>query len=479
MLAEAGIVCPPRHLWVPEHTGSAGGEAADLAAEVGLVLDPEQRMVLDAVLAEGLDGRWTALEVALICARQNLKSFVCETLVLADLYLFGSELVVWTAHEFNTAMEAFRHFKELIESAPFLSRRVRRITEANGEEGIELHSGQRLRFKARTKTGGRGLTGDRVILDEAFALTPSQLGSLMPTLSARPNPQLVYASSAGLFGSDVLRSVRDRGRAGGDPGLVYIEWTADQDCEMPGCRHHLGTQGCAADNPERWAQANPALDRRITRGFVEAERRSLPPAEFVRERLCWWDDPLASAQGIPDELWSPLRDRASTIESVKAFAVDVTPDQSWASLAVAGERADGVSHVELVRHDRGSRWVSEWFDQRRAEYPGVGVMLDATGPAGHMVNELETAGRLVTKVSARDMAGACGLFFDALLRQSLRHLGQPELDAAVQASARRSLGDSWAWSRRAATGDISPLVAVTLAHWAAPTSAPEPCFAYT
>jgi hypothetical protein len=75
---------------------------------------------------------------------------------------------------------------------------VKRIYNGNGEERIEMNGGARLLFKARTKTGGRGLTGDKVILDEAFALQPGHMGALLPTLSVRPDPQVLYGSSAGL-----------------------------------------------------------------------------------------------------------------------------------------------------------------------------------------------------------------------------------------------------------------------------------------
>jgi hypothetical protein len=39
--------------------------------------------------------------------------------------------------------------------------------------------------------------------------------------------------------------------------------------------------------------------------------------------------------------------------------------------------------------------------------------------------------------------------------------------AAVRGAVTRPLGDSWVWSRKSSAVDISPLVAVTLAHWAA------------
>jgi hypothetical protein len=53
-----------------------------------------------------------------------------------------------------------------------------------------------------------------VYLDEAFHLSTETMGALMPALSARPNPQVWYTSSAPHASSDVLHSVRRRGLAG-------------------------------------------------------------------------------------------------------------------------------------------------------------------------------------------------------------------------------------------------------------------------
>jgi hypothetical protein len=62
----------------------------------------------------------------------------------------------------------------------------------------------------------------------------------------------------------------------------------------------------------------------------------------------------------------------------------------------------------------------------------------------------------------------------------LEHRGQPELDAAVAAAARRELGDgSWAWSHRASAASIASLVGGTVAGWAfdhAPKPKAKPMF---
>lgn len=459
MLAEP--VTAPAHLWVPDHVSSSAGEAIDLAASVGMDLDAEQRLAMEAILAERPGGKWAGFEACVVCARQNLKTYLLEALVLADIFLFGSRLVVWTAHLFPTAMEAMRDLKQILENNDHLRRRVKRISEANGEEHFEFVGGQRLLFKARHKTGGRGLTGDRVILDEAFALSPSEMGSLLPTLSARPNPQVIYASSAGLATSDVLRGVRDRGRAGNDPSLVYVEWCAPVvGCANDRCDHRPGSPGCALDDRDAWRKANPAMGRRITETHIEAERRALPPEEFARERLGWWEDPAAVGAGMPLNLWEASTSKTAP-GALLAIAVDVTPDLAFASVARATQTRDGIL-LELVAHRRGTDWVAGLVTDLRVGST-VPVVVDLGSPASVVADELGTT----LNPAARDVAQACSALLDGLIRRTVWHRSAPPLEAAVKGASRRTMGDAWAWSRRNSLVDISPLMAVTLALWGA------------
>jgi hypothetical protein len=70
---------------------------------------------------------------------------------------------------------------------------------------------------------------------------------------------------------------------------------------------------------------------------------------------------------------------------------------------------------------------------------------------------------IVQTVNGREYAQACGSFFDMCDQDMLRHLGTPELAAAVKGASTRPLGDAWAWSRKGSEVDISPLVSCTLA----------------
>lgn len=452
----------PRISHVAPFVSSAGQEAVDLAEMAGLVLDPWQALVLDRALGERADGRWAAFEVGVVVSRQNGKGALLEARELAGLFLLGERFITHSAHQFDTSLEAFRRLLFLIENTPDLSRRVKRVSRSHGEEGIELKGGQRIRFRTRTKGGGIGFSGDCLIFDEAMVLPEMAHGALLPTLSAQRNPQVWYTSSAvdrlvhdhGV----VLARVRERGIAGVDRALTYLEWSPD--CE-------IGDVQRVADDRAAWAQANPALGIRISEEHVANERRSMDPRTFAVQRLSVGDWPATDGAGehvIDLARWAALEDDSSQAAGEVSFAVDVAPDRSTASIAAAGLRSDNWLHVEVVDRRRGTGWLVERLVNLVGRHGGD-VALDAAGPAGSLVEPLERAGVLVRAVTAREHAQACGAFFDLVEQAALRHLGTQELFAAVRGAAKRPLGDAWAWSRKSSTVDISPLVAVTLAAW--------------
>lgn len=468
----------PRIVSIPPYSTSAGREAVDLAATAGLVLDPWQEYLLMHGLGEREDGRWAAFECGIIVSRQNGKGGVFEARCLAGLFLFDEKLILYSAHEFKTAQEMFLRMQALVENTDSFRRRVKRIRTSHGDEGIELLDGRRLRFVARSTGSGRGFSGDVNIMDEAFNLPATSVDALMPTMSARPNPQLWYGSSAAdktIAPCEHLARVRERGIAGGDPGLFYAEWSIDPHTEHCS-RDETGAVACTdhddPDDPAAWAKANPALGIRISAEHVARERASMGDKGFLRERLGVGDWPvLAAAQWavISEPRWRALADPGSEMVSRVAFALHAAPDRGWAAIAVAGRRADGRLHLEGVEYRPGTRWVAERAAQLVQRWDPAAFVVDAGGPAGPLIADLEAAGVEVTRLTVRDIGHAVGQLLEAAAPEvgepTLRVMPHPALDAAVAGAATRKLGDAKAWDARAAAVDICLLVAGTYALW--------------
>ena len=455
----------PRFRRVPEYQFSAGDDAVELAAAAGLFLDPWQKDAVRDLLAEkpGLDGPvWNSFESALIVPRQNGKNAILEAIELAALFVFEEKLIIHTAHLFSTAVEAFIRIRSLIENNPDFDAKVARIRTGKGDEAIELKSGQRLRFMSRSGSSGRGFSCDRLIYDEAYELPEETVAASLPTMAARPNPQVMYTSSAptGSTKSDVLRRVMARGRLeprekGGpprepDPNLCYIEYSADPKADL--------------DDREVWAAANPGVAAgRIDLDFIAKEREAMSEIAFARERLGILDE-NQGATVVDMSVWADLADELSSPLDPVAFAIDVSPDSAWSSIAVCGRRADRMLHVEVVERRRGTGWVVDRVEELVASWRPVSVTLDAIGPAGALLPAFTERGISVDVVSMTQYGQACALFKNAVDDRQLFHKGQTGLTAALESGRKRPLGDAglWGWHRRDTT-DITPLVASTLA----------------
>ncbi|WP_433252895.1 hypothetical protein ACQPYK_08625 [Streptosporangium sp. CA-135522] len=462
----------PRIRSVPPYARTSGPDVAELAERAGLVLDPWQRLFLDDALAEDERGKWVCFECGIIVSRQNGKGGIFEARVLGGLFLFDERLILYSAHEFKTASEFFLRIKSLIDGSDDLRRRVRKVITSHGDEGIELLSGQRLRIIARSRASGRGFSGDCNIMDEAFNLGPAQIGALMPTMSAMPNPQLYYGSSAGFEDSFQLGTVRARGITGGDPSLCFCEWSVPDDTLSALEGKPLAEVRKALADPRLHAMANPALGIRISSEFVLKELRSMDPETFARERLSIGTYPTEDAgwQIISEETWTAREDPESRRTGRVAFSLDITPDRTMGAIAVGGRRADGLLHSEVIDHQRGTGWMVERAVELVERHDPIAVVVDAAGPAGNLIADLQNAGIEVLVPTVREVGQACTGFYDAVMQDRVRHLGQAALTAAVAGAGKRTIGDgAWAWDRRHAAVDICPLVAATNAVWAVVT----------
>lgn len=431
------------------------------------MLDDWQVLVLEGGLGVASDGRWAAFEVGVDVCRQNGKGGILEARELGGLFLGWDKMLTHSSHQFDTSLEAFRRLLELVENTDDLRRQVRRVSRSHGEEGIELlrrAGGARIRFRTRTKGGGRGFSSDCVIFDESMYLPATTVGALVPTLSARRNPQVWYTGSAVdqtvHDHGEAFSRVRRRGMAGNDPSLAYFEWSVDGEVD---------TLGDELDDPDAWRRANPAIGIRIAEDYIAKERRAMDTRTFAVERLGVGDWPadLETDRLIDYRRWVELEDQRSEIVGPVCVAFDVTPARSAATITASGRNRDGLLHVETVEHRRGTGWVPARIVRLLERHQVVSVSCDAASPAAALIRSVENERIDVNRLNARDYAAACGAFFDLIDTRGIRHLGTDELATAVKNAAARPLGDSWAWSRRLSGADISPLVAATIAAFEA------------
>jgi phage terminase large subunit-like protein len=469
-------VASPRHRLAPSGDDVLLADALALCESTGLVLDDWQADVLRAGLTRRADGRWAAFEVGVVVPRQNGKDGILEARELVGLFMLGERLLIHSAHLFATSKEHFLRLLFLIESAPDLDAQVRKVWRSHGEEGIELRSGQRIRFFTRTKSSARGFSCDCLIFNEAMILPDVSVGAMLPTLSARPNPQVWYAGSAvdqlTYEHGVALARVRERGIVGAvDNGrLAYFEWAADADSLAD-------VDSSFAADQAQWQVANPALGVRILAEHVEAEQAAMDPRQFAVERLGVGDWPRTDGVGeqseIPVAIWDELADLRSELRDPVCLAFDSAPDRSSSSIAAAGRNQDGELHVEIAERRRGVSWLTKRLRELDEQHEPVSIICDAYGPVASILKDLHEAEVRVTTVSASEHAQACGRLYDLAFERKLRHRNDEALRNAIAGARTRPLGDAWAWSRKNSSVDISPLVAATLAVFAASGELPS------
>jgi phage terminase large subunit-like protein len=411
----------------------------------------------------GVRGRERAAEA------ENGKSSTLQARILLGLKL--AEQIAYTCHRVDSAQEVFRGVVALVEASPELSPLLDKVSYANGKESIRLMNGGRVVFGTRSSRTGRGFSLDLILLDECHILSEHAHTALLPATSARrKRPQVWYAASAvdeqvnehGL----VLARLRERGVAGEAAELAYFEWSAGLvDDDGNELRPEQVTPEMF-DDEQLWHQANPALGTRISVAHVRAEREAMDLRGWLVERLgigAWPDTSGVAASPITGEEWAELSDPESKQVGELVLAFDVAPDRR-AALVVCGRRGvDDLLHVELIRSASGTSWLRERLEHMEARYDVRAIICDDYGGNRAVASALEDAGLRVRTMSGGEHASACGKLLDLVAERGFRHIGQPELLAALRGAKSKPLGDAWCWSRKASSGDAAIVVALTLA----------------
>lgn len=451
---------PPRVRHAPNVRSNAWEDVVDLSASFGLILDPWQENVLQAAMGERTDGTWAARQVAISTPRQNGKSQLIVARALAGVLLFSEQTIIVSAHQKDTSREVFMRMLDLIDSYPALSRRVDQVMKAANREFIRFSSGQSIRFKARSAGGGRGFSCDCLMLDEAQILSNAAWSAILPTMSARPNPQAWLLGTPPTENDDgeVFERMRTLGVEASEPRIAYLEWSAERDDPI--------------DDPTTWAKANPAFGTRISHEAVANELVSMSDEQFAKERLGIWDEVARHKPLVTSTQWRDMADPGPDDGTrPNALGVDMSHGRDI-SIAACWIRGD-TAHVEQVWAGVDPLAAVEWLVTRSKRR--IPIVVDQVSPASSLVPELRARKCRVTVTTAPMMGQACGVLENRLNARTLTHTSQQELTDAILSARRRPIRDAggWALDRRDPTSAIYPIVAATLALFGA-TENPRP-----
>jgi hypothetical protein len=370
----------------------------------------------------------------------------------------------YTAQTGGDAGRTFRREWLPILRSSGLARHLKVSLRAGGESFELVDRAASATCFAPVESALHGTNVDLAIIDEAWA-HDADAGrgielAVFPAQLTRPGAQTWIVSAGGTLASTWFDGWLERAEeatAAGRPGLALFEWGADATAPDYDPRR-----------PATWWTAHPALGDTIREAALAADlERASDIAAFERSVLNVWPRPRQLGQALDLDAWAGLADLDAPA-SPAALAFDVSADRANACLATVGLAGDGRTIVEILAYRRGAAWLEADIRAWHKTHPAALIVADSLA-AGTIADRLEAAGVDVLQTGAAQMARACADLVDQVAARSIGHRAQAVLDDTMAAAGRRILGDGWAWSRRHSDVDISPLVAVTLAAWAART----------
>ncbi|GAC71019.1 hypothetical protein GS4_47_00090 [Gordonia soli NBRC 108243] len=464
-----------------------GEEALDIAWTAGATLLDWQCDVVRQGMARTETGRWAAREVGLLVARQNGKTASIEVVELAWMLKEPGVHILHTAHEFQTALESMGRLQGLINSHPLLEDQVDSIRIGNGKEWIRLKNGSEIRYRTRTKSGLRGFSVDRLVIDEAMIWSKASQAAIRPLLTTAKNLQIWYLGSAA--DAEVHEhcgkwaSLRDAAMSANPPkNLLWMEWSAPEPpARTDDALADIEARAAWRADPNTWAAANPSLGHEVEPGYalvsheyIEDELDSFRNAleEWEIERLSYGRWPSSHAAHEPIiKGWSDMRNRSPRLTGPIAVGLELSPDRRRWVFAAAQRTDDGRTHVEVGWPESspdGSGLTNDQavaFVVRMAEaWDPVAVVIDSRSPTAVIVPKLIAVGIEPEKATTPQMAAWSGGFLDDAVAGLLSHTDQPALTRAVETVVKRDLpqGD-FVWTRTD-DGSTAPMIAATLAH---------------
>lgn len=451
-----------RHVVAPAGvTSTAWPKVRNTCRRLGWGFDGWQDGAGRLILSKRADGEYAADTIVVSIPRQVGKTYLVACIIFALCLLEPGLKVIWTAHRKSTSAETFRSFDAMAQR-PKVAPWIRQVLRGKGDESIWFNNGSSIEFGARESGFGRGRTDvDVLIFDEGQILPESTLEDMGATQNVAKNPLTFVMGTpprpkdAGEF----FRLMRQEALDGDSEGSLYIEFSADEDADLM--------------DRDQWRRANPSFPKRTSeRAMLRLRKKLKSDDSWRREALGIWD--RAADVVIPTALWDTLEAEGPTDGTPpSAIAVDAAHD--GALVAAGCWRTDDESHVELLA---AGEWTddnvaADWIAARAARR--IPVVIDSASPASRLIPLLQARHVKVTSGTAQGMSKACGGFYAAAVASSLLTWGGPEgylIGRALAGAQKRAIGGAggWGWDRRDPEVNISPLVAVTLAHYGASTT---------
>ena len=425
-----------------------------------------QKHVMNQALVVNKEGKWVRTTAGILVARQNGKTHLVRMRILAGLFIFGEAQAYGMAQNRRLSLDTLWKVLELIESTPWMHKRLKRVSRTNGNEGIEVwchhypndctETCQRVRkysILAATADGARGASADLLYIDELREIGEPVWAAAAPTTRARPNAQTWLTSNAGTAESTVLNDLRSRALGDTSSRLGWWEWSAEPHCKIT--------------DVKAWQAANPALGHTVQLASLEDSVARDHPDNVRTELLCQWVDALDSPWNFAKFDAGLDRTLVMDPELPTFMALDMDFNRTQAYL-VSAQVVDGglriFSHAwmrdepinelelasEIAAVVRRYKTKLVAYDPRASEHVAmhlkkVGIRIEPTAWSGTLFPTL------------------CDVTMSSMNQGRLFHPGQPELRAQLAMCSRRPASDGGWRIARKTSGSIPAAVALVMA----------------
>lgn len=499
------IFTPPRRELTAK---TSHGFAAIKFAEdmLGVQLFPWQKWLLIHALELNPDGSYRFRFIVVEVARQNGKTMLMLVLALWHIYALDSPTVIGTAQDLANADKAWGEAVEWAQSDEELSELIEKINLGHPKY-LKLVTGCQYRVASASRKGGRGFSGDLVLLDELREHQSwDSWSAVTNTMNARPKAQAWALTNAGDALSVVLRYLRaqahrDLGWPDGDGDADILEgldeemeaYLAETDDQVLGWFEWSAHPSAKRTDRQAWAQANPSMNHTdvvencVTERAIAAALRTNPPSQFEIEVLCRWVS-MAEAGPFPEGSWRETLDNDArpAEDSPRYIGLAMSWNRGKCYIARAAKDADGAPVAGIAADRAGADWVIPWLIEHRDTYAGI-VIQSNGAPETSLIEDInnavlpngQPANLPVMAWAGPDLGSATGIVFDRLDKRRIRHLGHPGLDAAATTASVKVLSQgAWVIDLATSPTDAAPLKAFIGAVWAAETAAPRRRSAY-
>lgn len=492
---------------------SHGFAAIAFAEQVlGLTLFPWQKWLLIHALELLPDGTYRFRTVVVLVARQNGKTLVMLVLALWHIYALESRTVIGTAQDLANAEKAWEEAVEMAQGEPELEELIEDIKLGHPKRFLVRPSEDdetkiaEYRVASATRKGGRGFSGDLILLDELREHQSwDSWSAATKTTLARPKSQVWAFSNAGDTTSIVLRFMRASahralGWPDGEDDADILD-LADFDEDFAEWEEELGelaadslglfewsaAPGSKRTDLQAWAQANPSMGYTdlvpncITVRAIAAAMKSDPPHVFDVEVLCRWIYTETNGPW-PRGAWAATLDNAARPEPGRRMVcLDVSWERDRTYIARAGANGDGVPVADIAADRPGTAWAVPWLVEHRDKIAGVVVQSNGA-PASSLIDDIRSA-RLpdgspanlaVVEWGGADLGNAFGQLYDRLEASvgeddpapQVLHLAHPGLDAAALSAVPKVLSSgAVVLDRIKSPTETSALIALMGAVW--------------